>query len=94
MFSHSVISKTQQMWKFWVGVAALIFGSVAPIFEQSGVSWTVGTVIAVVGYGFTVAFVICPACGQRWFYKGLLDASLYRPLFSKSSCPGCNHLFE
>jgi hypothetical protein len=82
------------MWKFWVGVVALIFGSVVPIFEQSGVSWTAGTVIEVAGYGFTVAFVACPSCGQRWFYKGLLDAGIYGPLFSKSSCPNCDHLFD
>jgi hypothetical protein len=94
MFSHSVISKTSQMWKFWIGVSALVIGSVAPMFEQTGMSWTAGTIIAVVGYGFTVAFTRCPACGQRWFYKALLDAGIYGPLFSKPECLACHHSFD
>ena len=94
MFSNSVISRTRQMWKLWIGVVALIIGSIAPVFEQTGMSWTVGTIIAIVGYGFTVAFVSCPACGQRWFYKALLDAGIYGPLFRQSGCPACNHEFN
>lgn len=94
MFSNSVISKTQQMWKLWVGIVAMVFGSIAPVFEQISVSWTAGTVIAVVGYGFTVAFVSCPACGQRWLFKALIDAGIYGPLFRKANCPTCEHRFD
>lgn len=82
------------MWKLWIGLLAVLFGSVVPIFEYAGVSWTAGTIIAVVGYGFTVGFVICPVCGQRWFYKALFDAGIYGPLFRESSCPMCKHGFD
>jgi hypothetical protein len=93
MFNNSVISKTGQMWKIMVGSGALIIGSVAPAFEQTGMSWTVGTIIAVVGYGFAVVSISCPSCSQRWFYKALLDAGMYGPLFGKSACPDCQHEF-
>ena len=94
MFSQSVISKTGQMWKFWLGVIAVLAGSIAPMFESAGISLTVGTIIAVAGYGFTVAFTRCPNCGERWLWKALLDAGLYGPLFKKHECPFCNKAFD
>lgn len=93
MFQNSVIRKTGQLWKLYVGIVAMTFGSVAPVFEQSGLSWTAGTIIAVVGYVFTLAFVSCPECGQRWFYRAMLYAEMYGPLFGKSQCPACNKEF-
>ncbi len=93
MFSHSVIGKTRQMWKLWIGVAAMVFGSIAPAFDQTGLSWTAGTVIAVLGYVFSLALIRCPVCGQRWLVKALVDAEIYGPLFRKSSCPACGHEF-
>jgi len=87
--NKSVIGRTGQWWKVALGMAALIFGSVAPLFESSGITVTAGTVIAVVGYGFSVAMLRCPSCGEHWFWKALIDASLYRPLFTRSTCPGC-----
>lgn len=93
MFQNSVIRKTGQLWKLYIGIIAMVAGSVAPAFEQSELSWTAGTVIAVVGYVFTLAFVSCPACGQRWFYRAMLYAEMYGPLFGKSQCPACNKEF-
>ena len=94
MFNNSIISRTGQIWKFVAGIAGLVIGSVTPAFEQTGMSWTAGTIIAIVGYGFTVAFIRCPVCGQRWFYKALLDAGFYGPLFRETTCPGCKHEFN
>lgn len=94
MFKNSVISKTRQMWKLWIGVIALAVGSIAPLFEQTGIDWTLGTIIAIAGYGFTVAFVSCPACGQRWLFKALLDAGIYGPLLREPACPACEHGFD
>jgi len=88
---NSVIGRTGQWWKVVLGMAALLFGSIAPLFESSGISITVGTVIAVVGYGLSIALVRCPACGEHWFWKALIDAGLYRPLFTRPACPGCGH---
>jgi hypothetical protein len=93
MFRESVIRKTGQWWKLVVGVLALLIGSIVPAFEASGMSWTVGTIIAVIGYGFTLAFIKCPSCDQRWFWKALMYAEIYGPLFSTSSCPGCENDF-
>ena len=93
MFNSSVLTKTGQMWKFWVGVIAVVVGSVAPLFEGTGISLTVGTVIAVVGYALSVALTRCPACQERWLWKALLDAGLYGPLFKESACPACKHDF-
>lgn len=87
--NQSVIGRTGQWWKFALGIAALLVGSIAPLFESSGISVTTGTIIAVVGYGLSVAMLRCPACGEHWFWKALIDASLYRPLLTKPQCPGC-----
>ena len=88
---ESVIGRTGQWWKLALGMGALVFGSVAPLFESSGVTVTAGTVIAIVGYGLTVALLRCPGCGEHWLWKALLDASLYRQLLTRSTCPGCGH---
>lgn len=93
MFTDSVIRKTGQWWKLLVGVIALVIGSFVPMFEASGMSWTVGTIIAVIGYGFTLAFIKCPSCDLRWLWRALLYSDMYGPLFRKSSCPSCAHDF-
>ncbi|MGI9343750.1 MAG: hypothetical protein ACR2QV_13010 [Gammaproteobacteria bacterium] len=89
--NKSVIGRTGQWWKVALGMAALLFGSIAPLFEGSGISVTVGTVIAIVGYGLSIALLRCPGCGEFWFWRALMDASLYRPLFTKPGCPSCGH---
>jgi hypothetical protein len=93
MFSNSVIRKTGQWWKLVVGTVVLLVGSIVPAFEASGMSWTVGTILAVLGYGFIIAFIRCPSCELRWFWKALLYAEMYGPLFKKAACPDCAHDF-
>ena len=88
--NESVIGRTGQWWKVVLGIAALLFGSVAPLFEDSGISMTTGTLIAVAGYGLAAALIRCPGCGERWFWKALLDAGLYKPLFTQTACPACH----
>jgi hypothetical protein len=94
MFQNSVISKTGQMWKLYAGILAMAVGSVVPAFEQSGMSWTVGTIIAVAGYLFSLVFISCPACHQRWFLRAILYAEIYGPLFRQSECPSCKKNFS
>ena len=90
----SVVGLTGQYWKLGVGIGALLVGSVAPLFAVSGINWTSGTIIACVGYVYSVAFVRCPACGSRWFWQAALDATWYPPLFKGSACPACKHDFR
>ena len=90
MFNSSVIRNTGQWWKLVIGVVALMLGSIAPIFESSGMSWTVGTIVAVIGYGFSLAFIRCPGCGQRRFRRALIYSEMYRPLFTDPGCPSCD----
>jgi hypothetical protein len=89
----SVIRLTGQMWKLVAGIAALLIGSFAPLFEASGISWTSGTVLAIAGYVFACVAVRCPSCGRRWFWQAALDAGLYGPLFRSSACPACKRDF-
>ncbi len=89
MARNSVISLTSQYWKIAVGVAGLVVGSFAPLFEASRMSWTVGTILACAGYAYTCIAVRCPDCGSRWLWRAALDAGLYRPLFRASNCPAC-----
>jgi len=94
MATPSLLGLTGQYWKLVVGTALLLVGSIAPLFEATGMSWTVGTIVACVGYGFTLLAVRCPNCGSRWFWQAALDAGVYRPLFKGSSCPNCQHDFS
>lgn len=87
--NESVIGRTGQWWKLALGISACLFGSIAPLIETSGVSVAAGTVIAVAGYGLSVALLRCPSCGEHWFWQALIDASLYRPLLTRPQCPGC-----
>lgn len=93
MLENSVITRTGQMWKFVLAVGLTLAGCIVPLFPATGMSWTVGTVLAFVGYGFGLAFIRCPECGQRWFWDAALDASLYAPLFTQPSCPACSFEF-
>jgi tellurite resistance protein TehA-like permease len=89
----SVLSLTGQYWKLVAGVGALLVGSLAPLSAASGLNWTTGTILAVVGYAFTCFAVRCPQCEARWFWQAALDASVYAPLFKGSSCPSCKKDF-
>jgi len=90
---NAVIGRTGQWIKVLIGFVALLVGSIAPLFESSGISVTNGTILAIAGYGLTVLTVRCPDCGERWFWKALMDASLYKPLFTQPSCPACGKDF-
>ncbi|MFT4583435.1 MAG: hypothetical protein ACI915_003669 [Gammaproteobacteria bacterium] len=94
MLNRSVITRTGQMWKMLVGIVLVLVGSVAPVFESTGMSWTVGTILATVAYGFVILAIECPKCRQRWFLKALVYAEHYGPLFKGSSCPLCEHDFS
>ena len=94
MPANSVIRLTGQFWKLAVGALALLIGSLAPLVGASGMSWTTGTVIAVVGYTFACMAVRCPGCGSRWLWQAALDAGLYRPLFTRPACPQCQRDFH
>jgi hypothetical protein len=94
MWNNSVVSITGQTWKLVVGSVALVVGSVAPLFAATGMSWTGGTILATVGYVYSLVAIRCPGCGRRWFWEACLDAGLYRPLFTKPACPHCQHEFQ
>jgi hypothetical protein len=93
MFDNSVIARTGQSWKLYLSILLLLIGSFAPLWEESGINWTVGTILAVVGYAFGIWFIVCPKCGNRWFWAAALDASLYGPLFKAPACTACKQEF-
>ncbi len=90
----SVIARTGQVWKLALAIVLLLVGSIVPAFEASGMSWTVGTILAIAGYAFGVLTIRCPACGNRWFWSAALDAGLYGPLFRQGACPACKREFD
>lgn len=91
MFQSSVVTRTGQLWKLALACLAMLVGSVAPIWPASGLTWTTGTVLAVVGFFAGSLAIRCPACGNRWFWEALLRPEKYGPLLSQSSCPACAH---
>jgi len=90
----SVIRQTGQAWKLAISFAAMLAGSVLPVFESLGMSWTVGSVIAIAGYGFGLAAIRCPECNDRWFWSALMKAEWYLPLMTKPACPACQYDFS
>jgi len=93
MFKQSVITRSGQLWKLTVAVLALLVGSFAPLYPVAGISWTVGTVIAIVGYLFGMLAIHCKGCRKLWFWEAAKDVGLYGPLFKQSVCPNCGHEF-
>ena len=94
MFGKSVVAKTGQSWKLVIAIVLMVVGSFAPLWEGFGINWTVGTILVIVGYAFGIWFIVCPGCGNRWFWSAALDATLYGPLFKGSACPACKRDFE
>ncbi len=93
MLDNSVVKKSGQLWKLIIAVLMLLVGSILPLFESLGVSMTVGTVIALVGYAFGLFAIRCVECRSMWFWEAAKDASWYSPLFKKSDCPKCHKEF-
>jgi hypothetical protein len=93
MLEQSVVRKSGQGWKLVTALLALLIGSFAPLFAGSGVSWTVGTVIAIAGYAFGIVSIRCISCGNRWFWEAAMDAGLYPKIFRGSACLSCGHEF-
>ena len=93
MLDNSVVSRTGQSWKLIVAILLMLIGSFAPLWEASGINWTLGTILAVVGYVFGTFAVTCPSCSSRWFWSAALDARLYGPLFRAPACPACKQEF-
>jgi protein-S-isoprenylcysteine O-methyltransferase Ste14 len=93
MLKQSVITKSGQLWKLSVAVLALLVGSFAPLYPVTGISWTAGTVIAIVGYLFGMLAIRCKGCGKIWFWEAAKDPGLYGPLFKQPICPNCGQEF-
>ena len=94
MLKQSVITQSGQFWKLAVAVLALLIGSFAPLYPATGISWTSGTVIAVVGYLFGMLAIRCKDCGKMWFWEAAKDPGFYAPIFKRSECPNCGHEFS
>ncbi len=90
---NSVIKRSGQTWKLVLAALLMLAGSVLPLFDQLGMSWTVGTIIALAGYVLALAGIACPSCNARWLWMATLDARLYGPVFRESSCPKCETNF-
>jgi hypothetical protein len=93
MLKKSVITRSGQLWKLVIAILALLVGSFAPLYPVTSISWTAGTVIAIIGYLFGMLAIRCKACGKMWFWEAAKDAGLYGPLFKQSACPNCGQEF-
>ena len=93
MLNNSDIKTSGQLWKFWVALAGLVFGSVAPLFPTLGIGMIAGTVIAVVAYIFGIITIRCSGCRSFWMWEATKDAGWYGPLFKKTDCPACHKEF-
>ncbi len=94
MLDNSVITRTGQSWKLWLAVVLMVVGSFAPLWEGFRINWTLGTILVIVGYAYGIYFIVCPKCGNRWFWAAALDATLYKPLFKQPVCTSCKEDFS
>jgi len=94
MFANSVVTRTGQFWKLAVAMVLMVVGSFAPLWEGFRISWTLGTILVVVGYAFGIWYIVCPKCNNRWFWSAALDARLYGPLMKAPECPVCKQEFH
>ena len=94
MLKNSTVGRTGQSWKLVVAVLALVVGSTVPAIPAANMSWTVGTILAVVGYAFGVLMIRCPGCGARWFWDALMRAELYKAVLTQPVCPECGRDFS
>lgn len=74
-----------------MAVLALLAGSIVPAFPAAGMSWTVGTIVAIAGYGFGLLLIRCRDCGARWFWDALMRPEVYKAVLVGSECPKCGH---
>lgn len=93
MFKESLLAYTGQTWKFALAVIALLVGSIAPLFPQTGIDMVIGSVLAIAGYVFGLVAIRCSHCRSMWFWEAAKDAGLYGAIFKKSACPACQHEF-
>ena len=89
MLKNSIIANTGQTWKLVLAFVALLAGSIVPAFPASGLSWTGGTVLAIVGYAFGVLMIRCKDCGARWFWDALMRPEVYKQVLTAPDCPSC-----
>jgi hypothetical protein len=94
VLKNSTVGRTRQSWKLVVAVLALVIGSIVPAIPGANMSWTVGTILAVVGYAFGVMMIRCPGCGARWFWDALMRAELYKAVLTQPVCPECKRDFS
>ncbi len=94
MLANSVVTRTGQMWKLYLALVLMVYGSFAPVWPATGTSWTLGTIIGLAGYAVGTWFSVCPKCHNRWFWSAALDARLYGPLFKAPDCPACKAGFD
>jgi hypothetical protein len=94
MLGKSVIRGSGQLWKFVLAAGALLVGSFAPLLPASGIDWTAGSAIAIVGYVYGIIAIRCSRCKSMWLWEAAKDTRLYQRLFGDSSCPACGHKFD
>jgi hypothetical protein len=91
--NNSLLSRSGQLWKLVVAALAVLFGSFAPLYSALGISWAIGTVIAMGGYAFGLIFIRCTNCANRWLWEATKGNADYSVLFKRSPCPNCHSEF-
>ena len=103
MAQRSIVARTGQAWKYYVGLFGALLGVMASILvvltQRPTAERTVGSFLKLqIGAVVTVASVLylcladrCPRCGARWFWKALRRWRGSRWLRSLSNCPTCHY---
>ena len=91
--NDSLLAKSGQLWKLAGAILALVFGSFAPLYPALGISWTVGTLIAIIGYMFGLIFIRCVSCTNPWLWEATKGNTEYSLLFKSLPYPKCGHDF-
>jgi len=99
MFDHSIVTKSGQLWKFWLGLSGVMIGGLSMMIglvilkHEIGIILLLsGSVIAVMSFVFECMAIRCPGCKSRWLWTAIKsqDSSNWLWwLFSQTECPTC-----
>ena len=98
MFANSIVARTGQAWKFWLGFIWQALGAIAMWggLQWHPVPWLVlgGLATTILATIFQWSAIRCRRCGARWLWMAVRTqkASMwFRWLRQQAKCPRCGY---
>ncbi len=101
MYEDSYLKKAAQLWKLYLGMAAVLIGGVlvwvgrsriGSSGDRAVVTILVGTAVGLAGMVWSAVAIKCPACGTRLLWEAVSTQSAgswLTWLLHLDACPSC-----